>query len=37
MMAKTSAPPMRVSAMKISRTVTEVDETLINPLSLAED
>lgn len=37
MMSKTSAPPMRVSAMKISRTMTEVDETLINPLSLAQD
>lgn len=37
MMSKTSAPPMRVSAMKISRAVTEVDETLINPLSLAQN
>ena len=37
MMAKTSAPPMRVSAMKISRAVTEVDETLINQISLAKD
>jgi hypothetical protein len=37
MMSKTSAPPMRVTAMKISRAVTEVDETLINPLSLAQD
>jgi hypothetical protein len=37
MMSKTSAPPMRVSAMKISRTITDVDETLINPLSLAKD
>jgi hypothetical protein len=30
MMAKTSAPPMRVSAMHISRKITESDETLIN-------
>jgi hypothetical protein len=30
MMAKTSAPPMRVSAMHISRKVTESDEALIN-------
>jgi len=37
MMAKTSAPPMRVSAMKISRAVTEADETLINQVSLAKD
>ena len=37
MMAKTSAPPMRVSAMKISRAVTEVDETLINQIPLAKD
>ena len=37
MMSKTSAPPMRVSAMKISRTITDVDETLINPLPLAKD
>jgi len=37
MMAKTSAPPMRVSAMKISRVVTEVDETLINQIPLAKD
>jgi hypothetical protein len=37
MMSKTSAPPMRVSAMKISRAVTEVDETLIHQISLAED
>jgi len=28
---------MRVSAMKISRTITDVDETLINPLPLAKD
>jgi hypothetical protein len=34
MMSKTSAPPMRVTAMKISRSVTETDETIINPLSL---
>jgi hypothetical protein len=37
MMAKTSAPPMRVSAMKISRSVTEEDETLINKVPLAKD
>jgi hypothetical protein len=37
MMAKTSAPPMRVSAMKISRAVTEVDETLIHQIPLAKD
>jgi hypothetical protein len=37
MMSKTSAPPMRVSAMKISRSVTEADETLIHQVSLAED
>ena len=37
MMAKTSAPPMRVSAMKISRSVTEEDETLINQIPLAKD
>ena len=30
MMAKTSAPPMRVSAMHISRKITESDEALIN-------
>lgn len=30
MMARTSAPPMRVSAMHISRKVTESDEALIN-------
>jgi len=37
MMAKTSAPPMRVTAMKISRSVTEEDETLINQVPLAKD
>ena len=37
MMSKTSAPPMRVTAMKISRAVTEVDETLINQIPLAKD
>ena len=37
MMSKTSAPPMRVTAMKISRAVTEVDETLINQVPLAKD
>jgi hypothetical protein len=37
MMAKTSAPPMRVAAMKISRSVTEEDETLINQIPLAKD
>ena len=37
MMSKTSAPPMRVTAMKISRAVTEVDETLIHQVSLAKD
>jgi hypothetical protein len=37
MMSKTSAPPMRVAAMKISRSVTEADETLIHQVSLAED
>jgi len=37
MMSKTSAPPMRVTAMKISRAVTEVDETLIYQVSLAKD
>jgi hypothetical protein len=36
-MAKTSAPPMRVTAMKISRSVTEEDETLINQVPLAKD
>jgi hypothetical protein len=34
MMAKTSAPPMRVTAMKISRSITDSDETIINPLPL---
>ena len=34
MMSKTSAPPMRVTAMKISRSITEADETIINPLPL---
>jgi len=34
MMAKTSAPPMRVTAMKISRSITETDETIINPIPL---
>jgi hypothetical protein len=37
MMSKTSAPPMRVTAMKISRAVTEVDETLIHQIPLAKD
>jgi hypothetical protein len=34
MMSKTSAPPMSVTAMKISRSITETDETIINPLPL---
>lgn len=34
MMSKTSAPPMRVTAMKISRSITEADETIINPIPL---
>jgi len=34
MMSKTSAPPMRVSAIKISRPITDADEEFINPLPL---
>ena len=34
MMSKTSAPPMRVSAIHISRKITDTDETIINPLPL---
>jgi hypothetical protein len=34
MMSKTSAPPMRVSAIHISRKITDIDETIINPLPL---
>ena len=34
MMSKTSAPPMRVSAIHISRKITDTDEAIINPLSL---
>jgi hypothetical protein len=36
MMAKTSAPPMRVSAMHISRKVTESDEALINHVPVGQ-
>ena len=36
MMSKTSAPPMRVSAIKISRPITDADEEFINPLPLEE-
>ena len=36
MMAKTSAPPMRVSAMKISRSITEADEEIINPVPVEQ-
>ena len=34
MMSKTSAPPMRVSAIHISRKITDTDESIINPLPL---
>ena len=34
MMSKTSAPPMRVSAIHISRKITDTDEAIINPLPL---
>ena len=34
MMSKTSAPPMRVSAIHISRKITDTDETIINPIPL---
>lgn len=34
MMSKTSAPPMRVSAIHISRKITDTDEAIINPIPL---
>jgi hypothetical protein len=36
MMSKTSAPPMRVTAMKISRPITESDEEIINQIPVGE-
>ena len=36
MMAKTKGPQMRVAVMQIRRKTTELDENILNPLSLEE-
>ena len=37
MLAKTEGPPMRVAVMKISRHETDVDEAIINPVSVGQN